>query len=321
MCRTPERSNALEAVELRHQPVLGRRLAEDRRAELADQAEPLGRVERALVEDGRRALAPRAEQHVPDRLRPAGAGRAPDEVVRLRVEPALGLRALRPRVPVGVHDALRILRRPGRVEDEARDPRRRCPRSRDRARPARPRRCRRPPATRPSPRSRRASRGRRRGGPRRSGGPGSRGPSRAASPSTGSRPRPPSARRASTENQSGVLPISTSTRSPGATPRSRRRPAQRAAASATSPKVRSRTAPSRSQKRSASLAGSCASTTSRAKLNRAGVTAAAPPSSSCSSRSASRPPTPRRGRPSAARRGARRARARSRARRPPARAG
>ena len=153
MCRTPERSYRLEAVELRHQPVLGRRLAENRRAELADQPEPLGRVERPLVEDGRRAPAPRAEQDVPDRLRPARAGGAPDDVVRARVEPALGLRALGPRVPVRVHDALRILRRPGGVEDERRILGAGVGGLERSARRARPRRCRRPRATRSSPRS------------------------------------------------------------------------------------------------------------------------------------------------------------------------
>ena len=110
----------LEAVELRHQAVLGRRLAEDGRARLADQAEPLLRVEAARVEHGRRALAPWPEQDVPDRLRPAGAGRAPDDVVGPRVEPALRLRTLGPRVPVGLHDALRVLGRAGGVEDQCR---------------------------------------------------------------------------------------------------------------------------------------------------------------------------------------------------------
>ena len=69
---------------------------------------------------------------------------------------------------------------------------------------------------------------------------------------------------------SGVLPIRTSTRSPGATPHERSTPAQRAARSPTWPNVRSSTVPSRLQKRSARRAGSWRSTTSRTKLNRAG---------------------------------------------------
>src|SRR5439155_13378111 len=66
----------------------------------------------------RGAGRPGAEQHVPDRLRPARARGAPDEVARPRRKPALGLPALGPRVAVRVGDALRVLRRAARVEDE-----------------------------------------------------------------------------------------------------------------------------------------------------------------------------------------------------------
>src|SRR5581483_381022 len=85
---------ALERRELRLEPVLRRRLAQDGDAQPGDELEALLRVEAALVQHDRGARAPRAEQHVPDRLRPAGRGRAPDEVARARAEPALGLHAL-----------------------------------------------------------------------------------------------------------------------------------------------------------------------------------------------------------------------------------
>src|SRR5207248_381748 len=108
----------LDALLLRHEPVLGRRLAEHADAEPLDQLEALGWIEPALVEDDRGAGRPRAEQHVPDRLRPTRARGAPDEVARPRREPALCLPALGPGVAVGVGDAFRVLRRAARVEDE-----------------------------------------------------------------------------------------------------------------------------------------------------------------------------------------------------------
>ena len=116
----PGQVRPCEAVELREHPVLGRRLAEDGDAELLEERETLLRLERALVEDDLGAVRPRPEEDVPDRLRPAGAGRAPDDVVLVRVEPVARLHALRPRVGVRVDDALRILRRPRGVEDQRR---------------------------------------------------------------------------------------------------------------------------------------------------------------------------------------------------------
>ena len=107
-----------EAVELREHPVLGRRLAEHGDAEPVEKRESLLRIERTLVDDDLGALRPWPEQHVPDRLRPAGAGRAPDDIVLLRIEPLRRLHPLRPGVRVGVHHALWLLRRPRRVEDQ-----------------------------------------------------------------------------------------------------------------------------------------------------------------------------------------------------------
>ena len=107
-----------QAVELREQPVLGRRLAEHCHAEPLHQAKPILRIEGALVQHDLRAARPGADQHVPDRLRPAGPGGAPDDVLLVGVEPVLGLRVERPRVRVGVDDPTRLLRRPRRVEDQ-----------------------------------------------------------------------------------------------------------------------------------------------------------------------------------------------------------
>ena len=185
--------------------------------------------------------APRAEQDVPDRLRPARAGGAPDDVVRRRVEPALGLRALGPRVAVRVHDALRILRRPGGVEDERRilgagvgGRRRRLAELGlagvdDLGRLGH----------RLDLGARR--RGRRRAAALPSGEHGSRDPWRAASPSRGSRPRRPSAPRASPRTSPASC---RSARARGRRERRRARGAGRPSAqppSVTSPKVRSRT--------------------------------------------------------------------------------
>jgi hypothetical protein len=108
----------LESSELGHEPVLGRGLADDVDAQLLDHPEPLGGVECALVEDDRRAAAPRAEEDVPERLRPPRARRAPDEVARAAVDPLSSLVALCPGVAVGLHDALRILRRSRGVDDQ-----------------------------------------------------------------------------------------------------------------------------------------------------------------------------------------------------------
>lgn len=114
----PGEAEAVESVELRHQPVLGRGLAEHGDAELGDQVEPLLGLERALVEHDRGAGVPWPEQHVPDRLRPAGRRRAPDEVAGPGRQPALCLHPLREAVAVRVNDTLRVLGRPGRVQDE-----------------------------------------------------------------------------------------------------------------------------------------------------------------------------------------------------------
>ena len=183
------------------------------------------------MEHGRRAAAPRAEQDVPDRLRPARC-----RPCTRRGRPASRRASARPAraspsvYAVRVHDALRILRRAGRVEDEAPGPRRAVSAVSaigvaelglagvdDLGR------------LRPSPRSRRASRGPRRAGRRRSDGPGSRGPCARSISEHGIATAPAFSPASITRNQSGVLPIRTSTRSPGATPRSRSSPAQRAA--------------------------------------------------------------------------------------------
>ena len=114
----PREVHRTQGVELREHPILGRRLAEHRDAESLQEREPLLRVERPLVQHDLGAVRPRAEEHVPDRLRPARSGGAPDDVALVGVEPVRGLRALRPRVGMGVDDAFRILRGPGRVQDE-----------------------------------------------------------------------------------------------------------------------------------------------------------------------------------------------------------
>ena len=229
MCRTRERSYALEPVELRHQPVLGRRLAEHRRAELADQPEALLRVERALVEHGRRARL-----HGPSRTfqidfaQPVPAVHQTTSSGFASSQRSACARFAQ-RVAVRVHDALRILRRPGGVEDERRilgagvgglgdrlaelglarvDDLGRLGHRLDLARASRGRRR---AARAPEWRTRK-----------------SRSLARSIS-EQGIATAPTFSPASITENQSGVLPIRTSTRSPGATPRSRSRPAQRAA--------------------------------------------------------------------------------------------
>jgi hypothetical protein len=114
----PRQVRLRKRVELRHHAVLRRCLAEHRHAEAVEQREPLLRVEDAFVDDHLGPVRPRAEEDVPDRLRPARAGRAPHDVLLVRVEPVARLGALRPGVRVRVHDALRLLRRAGGVEDQ-----------------------------------------------------------------------------------------------------------------------------------------------------------------------------------------------------------
>ncbi len=106
-----------EPFQLRFEPVFRRRLAEHGHAEIADHIHAVRRIEAAFVQHDRRAAGPRPEQHVPERLRPAGAGRAPDEIVRFAIEPELRLHLLRIRVSVQVDDALGILRRAARIDD------------------------------------------------------------------------------------------------------------------------------------------------------------------------------------------------------------
>ena len=125
-----------QRVELGEQPVLGRRLAEHGDTEALDQRQPLLGVEPAVVDHDFGAVRPRPEEHVPDRLRPAGPGGAPDDVALVRVEPVRRLRPLRPRVRMRVDDGLRILRRARRVEEHRLLPRRRVLGRRDRHVPA-----------------------------------------------------------------------------------------------------------------------------------------------------------------------------------------
>ena len=114
----PRQVRELQLLQLGEHPVLGRRLAEDRDPEPLQQRQPLLGVERPLVDDDLGTVRPGADERVPDRLRPPRPGRAPDDVALVRVEPVRRLRALRPRVGMRVHDALRVLVRPGRVEDQ-----------------------------------------------------------------------------------------------------------------------------------------------------------------------------------------------------------
>ena len=106
-----------EIGELRFDAIFRWGLAQHGDPEIADQVHALFGHEAAVVQDDARTARPRSEQHVPQRLRPAGSGRTPDEVGRAAIEPARSLRVLRKRVGDAVHDAFGIFRRAARVDD------------------------------------------------------------------------------------------------------------------------------------------------------------------------------------------------------------
>ena len=108
----------LELGVLGHQPVLGGRLAEHGDSESLEQVEALLYIEAAVMESDLGAAGPRAEEHVPDRLRRARAGGAPDQVTAARVEPVFGLEPGRPRIGMGMNHPLRFPHRARRVQDE-----------------------------------------------------------------------------------------------------------------------------------------------------------------------------------------------------------
>ena len=177
-------------------PVLRRRLAEHRDAELRQEREALLRARTAPSwtttsapsdHGPRRTFQIAFAQPVPAVHQTTSCSWASSQW--------LACIALRPRVGVGVDDALRLLRRPRGVEDERGLAGRRLLGRRARARSAgaRPgprrgrgrRRCPRPGSASPRPRPRTS--GRRRRAARRSGGRGTRGRARGACPGTGRR--------------------------------------------------------------------------------------------------------------------------------------
>ena len=267
-----------QRVELGEQPVLGRRLAEHRDTEALDQRQPLLGVEPAVVDHDFGAVRPRPEEHVPDRLCPAGPGggtrRCRPRARRASASPA-------PAAPTCTHACGRrpsILRRARRVEKDRLLPRRRVLGRRDRHVPAQlvdglvevddrdggadlvshllDLELERPvgddearpgvvDAEREVPRAQHVR-------------------ETATSPLLSAPSIAPC--------QSGTFPSTTSTRSPRSS-RVRRRCAQRAASPDTSANVRRSTMPSRSTNVSAARSESVASasTTSRVKLKRAGT--------------------------------------------------
>ena len=114
----PRQMRELQLLELGEHPVLRRSLGEDRDPEPLQEGEPLLGIERSVVHHDLRPVRPRAEERVPDPLRPPRLRGAPDDVALVRVEPVRRLGPLRPRVRMRVHDALRLPVRAGRVEDQ-----------------------------------------------------------------------------------------------------------------------------------------------------------------------------------------------------------
>ena len=100
--------------------VLRRRHAEDVDLLGVDDLQSLVRVEAGIVQERRGAPDPGRDERVAGRLRPAGGGRAPDELVRLRRQPVLGLEALAGQVALAVQDRLRLTGRAARERDQAR---------------------------------------------------------------------------------------------------------------------------------------------------------------------------------------------------------
>src|SRR5215212_3458731 len=92
-----EAAQALDRSRLRpagDDAVLGGRHAEHSYTLGSEKAEPLVRVEAAVVQQRRRAAQPGRDEHVSGRLGPAAGGRAPGELAGARAEPVLGLHAL-----------------------------------------------------------------------------------------------------------------------------------------------------------------------------------------------------------------------------------
>ena len=114
----PGQMRELQLLELGEHPVLRRSLGEDRDTEPLQEGEPLLGIERSVVHHDLRPVRPRAEERVPDPLRPPRLRGAPDDVALVRVEPVRRLGPLRPRVRMRVHDAPRLPVRAGRVEDQ-----------------------------------------------------------------------------------------------------------------------------------------------------------------------------------------------------------